>query len=69
MFEWNSKKARHNQLKHRVSFEEASTAFLDPDGLDGKDMEHSSRSSPIAIGKERVGQSTGHRLYYKETWP
>jgi uncharacterized DUF497 family protein len=24
-----------------VSFEEAATAFLDPDGLDGEDLEHS----------------------------
>jgi uncharacterized protein len=41
MFDWDPKKAKANQLKHGVSFEEATTAFLDPDGLDGEDLEHS----------------------------
>ena len=29
-FEWNASKAAANKRKHRVSFEEAATAFLDP---------------------------------------
>jgi len=41
MFEWDPQKARANRLKHGVSFEEAATAFADPDGLDGEDLEHS----------------------------
>ncbi|OGQ81381.1 MAG: hypothetical protein A3F90_12980 [Deltaproteobacteria bacterium RIFCSPLOWO2_12_FULL_60_19] len=41
MFEWDPRKARANRLKHGVSFEEGATAFLDPDGLDGEDLEHS----------------------------
>ena len=41
MFDWDPRKARANRLKHGVSFEEAATAFLDPDGLDGEDLEHS----------------------------
>jgi uncharacterized protein (DUF4415 family) len=41
MFDWDPQKAKANQLKHGVSFEEAATAFLDPDGLDGEDLEHS----------------------------
>ncbi len=28
-FEWNSRKAAENRRKHRVSFEEAKSAFLD----------------------------------------
>ncbi|MET0502171.1 MAG: BrnT family toxin [Candidatus Binatia bacterium] len=38
---WDPQKVQANQLKHRVSFEEAVTAFLDPDGLDGEDLRHS----------------------------
>jgi uncharacterized DUF497 family protein len=30
-FEWNDVKAAANRRKHRVSFEEAATVFLDPD--------------------------------------
>jgi uncharacterized DUF497 family protein len=41
MFDWDPKKEKANQLKHGVSFEEAATAFLDPDGLDGADWGHS----------------------------
>lgn len=43
MFEWDAKKATLNLAKHGVSFEEASTAFLDPNGLDGEDIEHSAK--------------------------
>ena len=38
MFDWDPQKAQANQLKHGVSFEEAATAFLDPEGLDGEDL-------------------------------
>jgi uncharacterized protein len=41
MFDWDPQKAKANRLKHGVSFEEATTAFLDPEGLDGEDLEHS----------------------------
>jgi uncharacterized DUF497 family protein len=41
MFDWDLRKARANRLKHGVSLEEATTAFLDPDGMDGEDLEHS----------------------------
>jgi len=29
-FEWDANKARTNQVKHGISFEEASTVFGDP---------------------------------------
>lgn len=41
MFEWDPTKAALNLAKHGVSFEEACTAFLDPEALDGEDIEHS----------------------------
>ena len=40
MFDWDPRKAQSNWRKHGVAFETA-TAFLDPDGLDGEDLEHS----------------------------
>ena len=39
-FEWDLAKAVQNRLKHGVSFEEASTAFEDPAGVDGEDVAH-----------------------------
>lgn len=41
MFDWDPRKAQSNWRKHGVSFEEAAAAFLDPDGLDGEDLDHS----------------------------
>ncbi len=40
-FEWDSDKARSNSVKHGVGFEEASTAFFDPEGLVAEDRLHS----------------------------
>ena len=41
----DSNKAEQNRDKHGVSFEEAATAFLDSDGLDGDAVKHSSSES------------------------
>jgi uncharacterized protein len=41
VFERDQKKAAGNEAKHGVSFEEAATAFFDPSGIDGEDLEHS----------------------------
>src|SRR3989338_7005244 len=43
MFDWDPQKARANQLKHGVPFEEAATAFLDPEGLVGDEVMKRSR--------------------------
>ena len=43
LFEWDAGKAAVNLLKHGVSFDEAAAAFSDPRGLDGEDVDHSSR--------------------------
>ena len=41
-FEWDLSKAKINLKKHRVTFEEAITAFDDPFALIERDEEHSS---------------------------
>jgi uncharacterized DUF497 family protein len=40
-FDWDPGKAAANQQKHRVSFEEAQTAFLDEEALVMEDPDHS----------------------------
>jgi uncharacterized DUF497 family protein len=57
MFEWDPRKAKSNRLKHGVSFEEAATAFLDTDGLDGEDLEHSeSEVRRLRLAKSSLGR-------------
>jgi uncharacterized DUF497 family protein len=50
-FEWDEDKARSNFEKHGVSFEEASSVFLDPDFLAIDDPTASDRF--IALGFSR----------------
>jgi len=40
-FEWDSRKAKSNVLKHRVTFTEAETVFYDENGIDYPDPDHS----------------------------
>lgn len=40
-FQWDRRKAKLNLRKHRVSFEEATTAFRDPLSATGTDPDHS----------------------------
>lgn len=57
-FEWDSKKAVSNLLKHKVSFSEAAEVFNDPLALTLFDDEHGK-------GEERwitLGQVKGRRL-------
>ena len=57
MFESDPQKARSNRGKHGVSFEEAATAFLDPDGLDGDDLEHSEvEARRLRLAKSSLGK-------------
>jgi uncharacterized protein len=57
MFDWDPRKAKSNRRKHAVSFEEASTAFLDPVGLDGEDVEHSeSEERRLRLAKSSLGR-------------
>lgn len=41
-FEWDEHKAQENFRKHRVSFDEAKTVFLDPFSITILDPDHSS---------------------------
>ena len=55
VFEWDEKKATVNRRKHRVSFEEASTAFGDPLSITIEDPHHSENENRlILIGKSEV---------------
>lgn len=57
-FVWDSRKAAANLKKHKVSFEEGSTAFLDPLSITGADPDHSA-------GEHRwitFGISSSHRF-------
>ncbi len=57
MFDWDLRKAQSNWRKDGVSFEEAATAFLDPDGLDGEDLDHSdSESRRLRLAKSSLGK-------------
>lgn len=40
-FEWDTAKAAANASKHRVSFDEAASVFLDPLAVSGPDPDHS----------------------------
>jgi len=51
IFEWDTKKAKANLKKHKVSFEEAKTIFNDPLLLTFPDEEHSDAEERfISIG-------------------
>ena len=41
IYEWDPKKAATNLSKHRVSFEEAASVFLDPFAVTYPDPDHS----------------------------
>jgi len=57
-FEWDRNKAKRNEKKHGVSFEEAMTVFYDPLSATFDDPDHS-------VGQERfltLGYSAKRRL-------
>ncbi len=55
-FDWNPNKAKVNLKKHGVSFEQASTIFLDPRMISVFDTEHSEDEDRWAtIGIDRNG--------------
>jgi uncharacterized protein len=57
MLDWDPRKAKVNRLKHGVSFEEAATAFLNPRGLDGEDLEHlESEARRLRLAKSTLGR-------------
>ena len=58
MFSWDTRKALKNYEKHGVPFEEAATAFSDPDGLDWEDYEHGQTEHR----RKRLGRSSQGRV-------
>jgi uncharacterized DUF497 family protein len=57
-FEWDLRKAKLNFAKHRVTFEEATTAFRDPLSTTGADPDHSANENRFVT----FGVSTKERL-------
>jgi len=56
-FEWDPNKARSNQNKHGVCFEEAATVFRDPKALSIFDDEHSTNEDRwVMIGISNTGR-------------
>jgi uncharacterized DUF497 family protein len=58
VFEWDPRKAEANAAKHGVSFDDAVTVFLDPEALDGPDLQHSSAEARC----RRLGRSADGRV-------
>jgi uncharacterized DUF497 family protein len=58
VFEWDPRKAEANSAKHGVSFDDAVTVFLDPEALDGPDLQHSSAEQRF----RRLGRSADGRV-------
>ena len=57
VYEWDAKKAKGNRRKHRISFEDAATVFLDPLALTFPDPDHSSgEERETTIGRSRRQQ-------------
>ena len=55
-FEWDPEKAAQNLRKHRVSFEQAATVFLDPQALSVYDSQHSENEDRwITLGSDKRG--------------
>jgi uncharacterized protein len=55
-FEWDPTKARENLRKHRVTFERATSIFLDPEALSEFDEEESvDEDRWITLGLDRTG--------------
>lgn len=58
MFAWDPAKALANFEKHGIAFDEAATAFADPDGLDWEDREHAHAEQRF----KRLARSTMGRV-------
>jgi uncharacterized DUF497 family protein len=58
IYEWDPKKAKTNQRKHGVSFEEAATVFLDPLAVTYPDPDHSDEE----VREITIGHSARRRV-------
>jgi uncharacterized DUF497 family protein len=59
-FEWDTEKAAANVKKHKVSFDEAQTSFLDEEALVIEDPEHSDAEDRFIL----LGLSAGLRVLF-----
>ena len=58
IFEWDTEKAKTNKRKHRISFEEAATAFGDPLSITVPDPDLSVREHRfILVGRTHIGKT------------
>jgi uncharacterized protein len=60
VYEWNAAKAKANAHKHGVSFEEASTVFLDPLAWTFSDPDHSA----VEAREITIGYTVRHRVVF-----
>lgn len=60
IYEWNAGKAAANWRKHGVSFEEASTVFLDPLAMTFSDPDH----SPEEHRETTIGDTKRQRVVF-----
>jgi uncharacterized DUF497 family protein len=60
VYEWNAAKAKANAYKHGVSFEEASTVFLDLLAWTFSDPDHSA----VEAREITIGYSVRHRVIF-----
>ena len=60
IYEWDPKKAKVNLQRHRVSFEEAATIFLDPLAVTYPDPHHSGEE----LREITIGRSARHRVLF-----
>jgi uncharacterized DUF497 family protein len=68
-FEWDKQKAKINQRKHNISFEEASTVFDDPLAVNFDDPDHSTgenRYLIIGLISARLVTPKERRYYERE---
>ena len=57
-FEWDGEKAKKNLKKHKVSFDEATTIFIDPFAITIPDIDHSvDEQRYIDIGSSDKGRA------------
>jgi uncharacterized DUF497 family protein len=56
-FEWDREKAKTNEVKHGVSFEEAASIFLDPNAVSIFDTSHSQAEDRwLTLGISNLGR-------------
>lgn len=56
-YEWDKTKARQNELKHGVTFEEAMSVFRDPLSEEFDDPDHSTHETRrVIVGRSHLGR-------------